>query len=680
MTQRTANSIVHDQRGAVLLMGVFFVVFLVGAAYYVIGIAEAVVHKQRMQDAADAGAFAAAVMHARGMNMICLINITMSALLSVLVLLRMMEGLLTIAIAALAVAAFFSAGSTSSLIPPLTRARSMVQQVQGRAKPVIHNALAALHAAGKGVRVLMPWAAQARVVDTVRAEYGDVASLGFALPMSLTLPVTPDDWDVLCGKAGEVAADLALLPVQGIVPSMVEERVGDAARSLTESLSAYFCGGTNQPPRYEPPEDNIVLPKLESRARCERNQDPNAGSALCREAALDEAQGAPGEDGECNSGPITIAAPLGGMDANQTPSREAIGADCEKHAAWVLAAAQQCDPHSADNPHRDDLESFVWQEARRTFDFSYVTNSAGGTWQRTPLPGGVREFDQLRRVVGDGDDQPRYCERREQWQDLRNEGGFCESPQSEWQFDCTAVIWSDPNALNQCPSGRLPALPLSGVQAGSRIRIQAPVTRKVLGCQTPLRVEVTTLDMEQNGGVQNKDNKRPFKLEDSALLGEDVFQLRVVVLGKAVSEAGARGVRAALREAPDGRSSFLSALRQAGRVAVAQAEYFTTEADGESQSETAERRSWMWSPKWRARLRRIWIPSEFSSARSSADDPDLGNVRNQRKSLTVDDACRNATGSDGTSVDSSGCGENLGPGGGSGLTRLLETLSEVFIH
>jgi hypothetical protein len=678
-----ASSLFRDQRGAAMVMGVFFTMFLVGVAYYVVGIGDAIIHRQRMQDAADAGAFAAAVMHARGMNVIALINIMMSALLSVLVLLRLMEGLLTIAIAGLAIAAIFSAGGTSSLIPPLTRARSMVQQIENKAKPVVHHGLAALHKAGKAIRVLIPWAAQARVVDTVMAEYGDVASFGFALPMSLTLPVEPDDFGVLCGKAGEVVGQLALLPVQGIVPDFVEGVVKDGAESLTSSLQAYFCGGTNQPPKFKPPNKTVQLPKLQSRKDCEANQDQHAADQLCRTASIEEAQGMPdglreadaGQSGECRQGPVDYAEPDGGLTAKTNLSLARAPSDCTKYEAWIDAAARQCNPFGSHSEY-GELKNFVWLEAIQVDEFRYVNKPSGPTWEQVAPPDPGTEF--LHSKLVRNEDKPDICNAADNWRE--NDKIVCVSPKPAWRWDCTGVTTLD-GAAYPCPANGLFAPPPNhNVRFGSYVKRMRPVVRKLLGCEAEMEMDMMKLNVEQNGGVTNKANKRPFKLLDDAQLGEDVFQLRVVVLGKKVSDASLRGVKVALHGAPDTHADMLEKLRHLGRLSVAQAEYFTSEANGEKQKEAETRREWMWTPKWRARLRRIWIPAQFGQTEKTAGDQDLNMVKDQKVSLNIDEACNNAQGSEGAPAAAPGaCDEGNGPDG-SKLGDFVKKLSEIFIH
>ncbi len=70
----------NDRAGATMVMGVFMAALLVGMIYYVWGVGDAVMHRERMQDASDTAAFSAAVIHARGMNMLALINMVMAAL------------------------------------------------------------------------------------------------------------------------------------------------------------------------------------------------------------------------------------------------------------------------------------------------------------------------------------------------------------------------------------------------------------------------------------------------------------------------------------------------------------------------------------------------------------------------------------------------------------------------
>src|SRR5262245_20154937 len=82
MESRAAR-LLGDQRGAIVLMGVFMSVFLVGALWYAIGIGNAIVYRETVQTGADSTAFAAAVYHARGMNVIAMVNIVIGAVMAI---------------------------------------------------------------------------------------------------------------------------------------------------------------------------------------------------------------------------------------------------------------------------------------------------------------------------------------------------------------------------------------------------------------------------------------------------------------------------------------------------------------------------------------------------------------------------------------------------------------------
>jgi len=76
-------SLREDQRGAVMLTGVFMAFVLVGALWYVMGIGEVLVFRDRMQEAADSAAFTSAIYNAKGMNFISVCNLIMFVLVVV---------------------------------------------------------------------------------------------------------------------------------------------------------------------------------------------------------------------------------------------------------------------------------------------------------------------------------------------------------------------------------------------------------------------------------------------------------------------------------------------------------------------------------------------------------------------------------------------------------------------
>lgn len=63
-----------DDRGAVMVLGVFLAIFLIGALFFLMGIGESLVFRDKAQEAADAASFSVSVVHAKGMNLIAVLN------------------------------------------------------------------------------------------------------------------------------------------------------------------------------------------------------------------------------------------------------------------------------------------------------------------------------------------------------------------------------------------------------------------------------------------------------------------------------------------------------------------------------------------------------------------------------------------------------------------------------
>lgn len=72
------RSLLSDDSGATMVMGVFMALMVVGMIYYVWGIGGTIIYRERMQDAADSGAFGASVYAAAGMNLIAFMNVLMA--------------------------------------------------------------------------------------------------------------------------------------------------------------------------------------------------------------------------------------------------------------------------------------------------------------------------------------------------------------------------------------------------------------------------------------------------------------------------------------------------------------------------------------------------------------------------------------------------------------------------
>jgi hypothetical protein len=117
----------------------------------------------------------------------------------------------------------------------------------------------------------------------------------------LSLPVEDDSFDVLCGKAGEFAADLVLLPF----PDAVRSRVSGLSGSITQRTATWFCGKSDGgPPGIEERVDRSY-PRIREVDECERAlraaEDPDALPESCREAEAAWERSSPGSDGGCRN-------------------------------------------------------------------------------------------------------------------------------------------------------------------------------------------------------------------------------------------------------------------------------------------------------------------------------------------------------------------------------------------
>jgi len=77
-TEGVDKNLLSDQSGATMVMGIFMAMVVVGMIYYVWGLGGTIIHRERMQDGADAAAFGASVFQARGMNIIAMLNVLMA--------------------------------------------------------------------------------------------------------------------------------------------------------------------------------------------------------------------------------------------------------------------------------------------------------------------------------------------------------------------------------------------------------------------------------------------------------------------------------------------------------------------------------------------------------------------------------------------------------------------------
>jgi hypothetical protein len=253
-----------DDRGAVMVMAVFVALLLVGILYHVAGVGGAALEQQIMQDAADATAFSAAAVHARGMNIIAMLNLLMVALLTILVALRLVQAILTALLAAVTLCAAIvvspaTASFCAGLITPVEKARSGIADAADAYQKVAKKLIKGLAQAESAVNEVVPFIALGEGLAISKGPpYDKVSNGGIVWPIFDGLPTKKGEYSDLCKRAGEnIAAPMGFL-LPGDLGDFAEENLGSLIGELTETFSMYFCGDDGSGGSPDKPEDKTI--------------------------------------------------------------------------------------------------------------------------------------------------------------------------------------------------------------------------------------------------------------------------------------------------------------------------------------------------------------------------------------------------------------------------------------
>src|ERR1700722_17728302 len=134
-------SLRDDRRGAILVVAVFMAVFMVGCLWYLVGVGDAAIYREKMQDGSDATAFASAVYHARGMNIIAMLNLIMAAALAVLIAFKVAEVLAYTGAAIAAVLCAFTGASCAVAADALQLGNQLQNQIIPKVQKIVDTVL-----------------------------------------------------------------------------------------------------------------------------------------------------------------------------------------------------------------------------------------------------------------------------------------------------------------------------------------------------------------------------------------------------------------------------------------------------------------------------------------------------------------------------------------------------------
>jgi hypothetical protein len=164
-------SLRSDTRGAVLVMGIVMGALLVGALWHIASVGDAIIWRERIQDAADASAFENAVWHARGMNVLAAINIVMSMVLAVLVVWRIALFMVTVALLVSGIFCVLSLGAECPVTATLLQIQQQMLRNDNRVATTVVRVLGAARAIETVVASVTPLLAFEQATAHTRGDY-----------------------------------------------------------------------------------------------------------------------------------------------------------------------------------------------------------------------------------------------------------------------------------------------------------------------------------------------------------------------------------------------------------------------------------------------------------------------------------------------------------------------------
>jgi hypothetical protein len=252
--------------GDVNVPTIFLMAFLLGLMVYTIGLGDAAVHHEAMQDAADGAALGPAVLHARGMNVLAFTNLVMTAVVSVLAAVRTVQMLL------------LAANIIACALPvnPYCPLLSSWQDPYGKFVKIVDKTVSTmnrgLYASESAIGRSIPIMAQAKaragaLAYAPRVESGfyaglplipgqlDRGSLGLEGPsvsikgnVRFGLPVEDEPYEDLCAQASKEIDDLVFkplvfLPGSNVIIQPIMKYAGNLVSKFTKAFPQLFCGG-----------------------------------------------------------------------------------------------------------------------------------------------------------------------------------------------------------------------------------------------------------------------------------------------------------------------------------------------------------------------------------------------------------------------------------------------------
>lgn len=624
----------RNEEGAIIVLGLFIALALVGLMFYLIGIGQVVFQRERMQDAADAVALATAIGQARGMNLIVFINLVMAALVAIVLALKVVELMLT-ALTLILTAVSWLLPAAAAAIPQVNAQRTALHDLHESARGIVDEVLLGLNLLQRAVKVISPAQSVSTAQIKVPEEYSALIDSATGVPAQATLPVTNDQYNTLCRRSRDILVGLSTAVIQDVPFS--SRVLGLAADTLSQGVGEAFCYREGTPPEGAQARITRMLPIERTPGKaCEADKaELEETSKSCQAWEEDLRLRHPEADGAC-------------VDHALEPRRSNL---CN---LAVKQARVECDPEL--NP---DALVYSWSEQEVeehvTFDprkwrWQVVELGYLGTPRlinTTTYADARRDFELAARQASTGAadfsaieaGQPptvpgRPCDDGERARDPRvprDQLWSAWNPEVEWE-DLPGVVRPlcdkrQAVAQRELPyRGEVPPrtpghrLPPDINPEGYVLRY--PAVKHVYGCSEEAVLELRFPDSWARARAENEGEElAPQKLQPELSLGSESFQIRGIAAAFEDHRSGR--IERGLRIGTFGRAlvpeGWVSAARGAGKVSVAQAEYYFNH-DGQHHTTPAE---WLWNMDWKARLVRFRLPDPQQERAPAPDTSDL---------------------------------------------------------
>jgi hypothetical protein len=194
-----------------MMMGLFMATFLIGTLWYMMGIGDALILHDRMQEAADSVVFTSAAVHARGMNFIAAVNVLMLAMVGLYIIMGIVSDILTIIARALEIcsATIVGAPVCGPFVAPAEAAAQVATNVWKTYSNLMKPAMRVMSYTQYGAGIIYPIASVASSVS-VGSKYNQV---GLAVSPSMIAG------NALTGGSAGMKANNVNLPPTGGPPS-----------------------------------------------------------------------------------------------------------------------------------------------------------------------------------------------------------------------------------------------------------------------------------------------------------------------------------------------------------------------------------------------------------------------------------------------------------------------------